>query len=40
MCLSVKLDDSFGVEHFLPDWGFISLERPLLIRSLAELRPT
>jgi hypothetical protein len=33
-------DDSEPVTHFLPDWGFIRFERPLLIRSFAELRLT
>jgi hypothetical protein len=40
MCLSHKSDVSFGVTNFLPDWGFISLVRALLVRSCAELRLT
>jgi len=40
MCLSNKLDVSFGVADFLSNWGFISLRRTLFVRSFAELRLT
>jgi hypothetical protein len=38
MYLSHKSDISYGATNFLPDWGFISLVRALLVGSFAELR--